>query len=119
MDKTSFKMLGLLKTHSSLNYDQFYVLLGSIDLSNYSERISYLLDESFIEKSDQFLSEEERNTTTFSINTRFKITLKGTQYLENKKSESRKFKIQSVYIPVFVALLTSIITSLVTVWITK
>ncbi|MGX4600265.1 hypothetical protein [Faecalimicrobium sp. JNUCC 81] len=112
-------MLSLLKDHDSLNYDQFYVLVRGLCLEGFSGRISYLLNENLIEKSDPFLSQEEREDCTVSLRTKYRITLKGIQYLENKKSEDRKFKIQSVYVPVLVAFLTSIVTSFLTLWITK
>lgn len=117
MDKTSLEMLNLLKTHDSLNYDQFRVLIRNIGFHNFGQHASYLLKESFIERSDSFISDEEKSQITLNAN--FKITLRGIQYLENKKAEDKKFKIQSIYVPVLVAFLTSLFTNVLTLWITK
>ena len=63
--------------------------------------------------------DQEYNNYSHTFDTLFEITLSGKQFLEVKKEENRKFKIQSIYTPIAIAFFTSLITTLLTIWLSN
>ena len=118
MDKNSMKVLSLLNKHSLLNWYQFDVLIPSLSLEKFAEVVGYLQREKYIK---QYNPSCEKNNAdcSFTHNTRFEITLAGVQFLESENLQNRKFKIQSVYVPILIAFATSLVTTLTTIWLSK
>lgn len=104
-------LLILLGKHPHLNLYQFEVLISYLGPKNFGPSIIYLQKEGLVKKCEH-LPRKGENDFTFSYDTNFEITLTGIQFLENRKDEKRKFRLKSLYIPIFISFITSLVTTL-------
>lgn len=116
MDKITYEILKLLNEKGSLNAYQFEILLNVKGVENYQPRLKYLYDNKFISIAHAF---KNSNEFEFRYESYFEITLEGKAFIENEMKNNKKFKIQSIYIPILVAFITSLFTNLIALWILK
>lgn len=114
IDKSTLQILSLLKIKQSLNLYQLEVLL-SLNKEEIANRLYDLHKNGYIELNSY---EPTRQSDDYSVmfDTFYKITLEGERLLEEEKTANKKFKVQSIYVPFAVALITSIFTNLIAYW---
>ncbi|MBY2484556.1 hypothetical protein AB4E19_09755 [Clostridioides difficile] len=116
MDKITYEILKLLNKNDSLNTYQFEVLLNVKGFENYYPRLKHLYDNNYVYIVNAFDNSDEFK---FKYESYFKITLEGKAFIENEMKNNKKFKIQSIYIPILIAFITSLFTNLIALWLLK
>lgn len=112
MDELAIKILMQFKNHPRpLNLYHFQILFPLKFSDKLEDKIYYLLKNGYISKEDQLFSDDKE----VQIDTLFQITEKGEEFLYSNNKDSKRFKIQAIYVPITVSFITALLTTIITI----
>lgn len=120
MNKRLLKILESLNKHGESNYYELKIYTGLFNPEQYYKDMFYLMENDYIWFNNGFkhkyeFDKKSKSHSIIPFELPFHITIEGQNILEQIHEDNRRFKINSILVPIIVSFITSFLTAYFTV----